>query len=381
MSIASEITRINGNIAAAYTALDGKGATLPETQNSANLDDTINTISAGGGYEPTYRGNWLVPQLYLEIDAKTDDTTNAMYQAHIAHSSKTEPKVIGLALFKGYYTITIGSVFSTYVEGMCISDGRMYHSSILGSEAPEGSTLLSSNSEITIDNTLGDKYIIIYTTKNCNQLPIGYNTDVFGVSLRVFSTSNQHILKFTKYACFKNVFVNYFKNSQFESFNIIGTLASASKMAGAKDVVFNPDFTQFGSRYYIPPISTWCTTDTISVKVSNLQSRGIYCFPDGLVISTTATSGTLYIGYSDATFDNNLPLTNFNRAYITLPSTINVNINSYITLTEDNWSYIAEHAPSVSGLTLTIGSANIAACGGSSGTIITTLTNKGWTVN
>lgn len=49
MSIASEITRINTNIAAAYTALDGKGATLPATQNSANLADTIDTITTGGG--------------------------------------------------------------------------------------------------------------------------------------------------------------------------------------------------------------------------------------------------------------------------------------------------------------------------------------------
>ena len=48
MSIASEITRINGNIAAAYTAASGKGATLPATQNSANLANCIATISGGG---------------------------------------------------------------------------------------------------------------------------------------------------------------------------------------------------------------------------------------------------------------------------------------------------------------------------------------------
>lgn len=50
MTIASEITRINNNIAAAYTALSNKGATLPATQNSANLADTIDSIS-GGDYE------------------------------------------------------------------------------------------------------------------------------------------------------------------------------------------------------------------------------------------------------------------------------------------------------------------------------------------
>jgi hypothetical protein len=48
MTIASEITRINNNIAAAYTALSGKGATMPATQNSANLATTVATVSSGG---------------------------------------------------------------------------------------------------------------------------------------------------------------------------------------------------------------------------------------------------------------------------------------------------------------------------------------------
>ena len=49
MSIASEITRIENNISSAYTALDGKGATLPQIQNSANLANTIESIPTGGG--------------------------------------------------------------------------------------------------------------------------------------------------------------------------------------------------------------------------------------------------------------------------------------------------------------------------------------------
>lgn len=49
MSIASEITRINTNIANAYTACDGKGVTMPQTQNSANLATTISSIPSGGG--------------------------------------------------------------------------------------------------------------------------------------------------------------------------------------------------------------------------------------------------------------------------------------------------------------------------------------------
>ena len=49
MTIASEITRINNNIAAAYTACNNKGATMPQTQNSANLATAISSIPSGGG--------------------------------------------------------------------------------------------------------------------------------------------------------------------------------------------------------------------------------------------------------------------------------------------------------------------------------------------
>lgn len=47
MSIASEITRINTNIANAYTKISDKGGTLPATQNSANLANAIDSISGG----------------------------------------------------------------------------------------------------------------------------------------------------------------------------------------------------------------------------------------------------------------------------------------------------------------------------------------------
>lgn len=49
MTIADEINRITGNIDNAYSALADKGATMPVSNNSALLADTINTISTGGG--------------------------------------------------------------------------------------------------------------------------------------------------------------------------------------------------------------------------------------------------------------------------------------------------------------------------------------------
>ena len=48
MTIASEITRIKTNIANAYTSASGKGATLPDVQNSENLASCIDSITGGG---------------------------------------------------------------------------------------------------------------------------------------------------------------------------------------------------------------------------------------------------------------------------------------------------------------------------------------------
>lgn len=47
MSVSEQITRIKTNIASAYTAAESKGATLPETKDSANLATTIESISGG----------------------------------------------------------------------------------------------------------------------------------------------------------------------------------------------------------------------------------------------------------------------------------------------------------------------------------------------
>jgi hypothetical protein len=57
MTIASEITRINNNIAAAYTACNNKGATMPQTQNSANLATAISSIPSGSGILETIMEN------------------------------------------------------------------------------------------------------------------------------------------------------------------------------------------------------------------------------------------------------------------------------------------------------------------------------------
>ena len=54
MSIASAIQTKQQQVAAAYTACNGKGATMPATQDLTNLATCIDSIQTGGG------GDWTV---------------------------------------------------------------------------------------------------------------------------------------------------------------------------------------------------------------------------------------------------------------------------------------------------------------------------------
>lgn len=50
MSIQSEIDRISENVASSYAAISSKGGIVPETQNSDNLPEAIDSIPTGPGY-------------------------------------------------------------------------------------------------------------------------------------------------------------------------------------------------------------------------------------------------------------------------------------------------------------------------------------------
>ena len=70
------------------------------------------------------------------------------------------------------------------------------------------------------------------------------------------------------------------------------------------------------------------------------------------------------------------------KANIILPAAYNITtLNASNKLTVASMRYIADHAPTTSNHTLTIGSTNIARANAYDPTIITTLTGKGWTVN
>ena len=80
MSISGEISRINGNITAAYNACQHKGATMPQTQNSANLAATI----AGIPSSPIYGVSGLASDNESQTLTRTDSAIGKSYAINSA---------------------------------------------------------------------------------------------------------------------------------------------------------------------------------------------------------------------------------------------------------------------------------------------------------
>ena len=118
MTIASEITRINTNIANAYTACDNKGATMPVTQNSANLATTINSISGGGGIgitrEVSANGVYQVPTSSFTFSLPSNATDVGDYAMYYAFKGCTGLTSVDLSSLT---TLTNSSAFYNMFSG------------------------------------------------------------------------------------------------------------------------------------------------------------------------------------------------------------------------------------------------------------------------
>ena len=163
MSIVGEITRINNNISAAYAACQDKNAELPLSQNSANLANTIRSITASDFIEPSekdvnfydYDGTLLYSYTNAEIaeltelpEIPTHTNLTANKWTDTLSNIKAEA-LLGNLIEVGALYNTVGG--NTYLY-LTVNDSSLLNNVNLNFSVKQGTL------SIMIDNTVLDSY-------------------------------------------------------------------------------------------------------------------------------------------------------------------------------------------------------------------------------
>ena len=117
MSISSAIQNAQTKVANAYTAVEGKGGTLPSTQNLSNLPTAISSIPSGGGTgitrEVSAQGVYQAPTTSFTFSLPSDATDvgeRAMYYAFNGCTGVTSVDLSSLTTVSGSYAM--GNAFN-----------------------------------------------------------------------------------------------------------------------------------------------------------------------------------------------------------------------------------------------------------------------------
>ena len=89
MSIASELSALNGYILSAYNEVNGKGGTIPQDKNMANLASAISSITTGGDGGIDLSGFYSISK-----GATGSFTGSANSTQTITHNLGVTPKII-----------------------------------------------------------------------------------------------------------------------------------------------------------------------------------------------------------------------------------------------------------------------------------------------
>lgn len=410
MSIASEITRINGNIAAAYTALDGKGATLPETQNSANLADTIDTITTGGGGNKFDEIDSIVSDAVTWFEGKSykDAYDNGWL---VASGNETSTSKI----YETNANTVSGVVFSTNVPDEVYVKGRAF-------KAPLGSTISTnglSNSicKIIFPNGCTDKWLVavgdvymglmntgglhqiafvsdVTNSSNCFQIADRYRYINIGLRQNTYTSQSPFSLAYPDDSPWQrarnleglklsdNITFTLSTKLSGSSATFLGTLALPSSI-DLKDF-FEKHISD--ATYQTTALNTSISDDLIrsSSNMSKWLNRKDFPFiVDCSGFPSSALSNTWYMGYVPYNMASYYTeFGGFTDVKIKLPAMnirMNYSLNRFMPI--EYIRYMADNAPTVSGKTIKFETRLLAIINEVDSTIVSTFQSKGWTVS
>ena len=402
-TIAEEINDLKSRVTSAYDACVEKGATIPAVKNTANLPECIRSIS-GGSPSPT-----PPPASYEDVCKEVEFCQSKLVEQ--GGKSTYAGAWIGLR-YSGidYENFTL---HESNVVAVRTSDGAFY------SYANDGASVThhwDSSKDFVIEGIQTQhkfNWVIYYFSANSIVSNSSYLdcakvvniVYVFDMDLKYQSVfGNTHnsyglcrlndILQsfdfIDNHRCYGNTSTNFS--------NFCYNCYSLTKLPDNIDTSSCTDFSSFCSDCY----SLTKLPDSLDTSKGTRFNdfcngcRALTKLPDSLVTSScTNFQSFCRECYSLTKLPDSLDTTkgtNFNdfcakcysliKANIILPAAYNITtLKDSNKLTVASMRYIADHAPTTSGHTLTIGNINIERANQYDPTIITTLTGKGWTVN
>lgn len=303
MSIATAITNAQQKVANAYTAVSGKGGTLPATQDLSNLPTAINSIPTGGGGGSTVDVKAVgVTTSYVEDDKviliPTDnlyDTTVYSYDTTVSHSSSTRYTYKPLNGCILDYSKALGifgtrSITSGYIQLLWSSD----KASVTGSWTPTGATVTYISPEYKSGNHWAVRADAGYEHVSESTNDIGTYLD------GVFTTIVSNPVKSSSDV----IFLGDFCASQGRVYNL---KAGTTFYKTGQDTPY-----QFPVKYN----NNWY------VAVCGRYEQGIYAFNDS---STRVYPFTGWDYYSNSNYDKHMQFVDDNVDYIlACPNTTNM---------------------------------------------------------
>lgn len=144
MTISSELTKLNTNLTNSYTAVSGKGGTIPQTQNFDNLADAISSIPSGttptGTLSITANGIYDVTN-YASADVSVSSSGILLAVTNLVVSG--DPRTFYLTLGNNN-TWNHDLIISNSIEGVSFNYQYSYYTFVWNIEPNIDYTLFSS---------------------------------------------------------------------------------------------------------------------------------------------------------------------------------------------------------------------------------------------
>ena len=177
MSIASQLTALEGNISDAYNMVAQRGGTVPVRKNMENLDDAIATIPSGGSFigiprEVDANGVYRMPTQSLTFalpSGVTDVGARALSSAFYGCTSLTSVDLSSLTTMSGSYAISNAFYDCTSLTSVDLSSLTTVSGGNAFSYVFSGCTNLTSV-DLSSLATVSSSYAFHYAFRGCASL-------------------------------------------------------------------------------------------------------------------------------------------------------------------------------------------------------------------